>query len=866
MSSALGPGSVEQQKLSVAGRAQLAREEAARRQEEARRAEEQRRREEQIAAELERERAKVQPRRSDLAFDPERGWVFVSTPAPRADDRALTDFLIQSFKEEKAKAEAAGGTLEKHEVRITNDTGQAEVRTRTTVPAAPAQPAEPIKPVTAPVVEDDFPILTPAPGIRGRNVYEGVTRSGQVETAMIRKERQPGSEQVIVESTRPLPDRIEVTKTTTVMPVSNGEPDFGYAYPVSGRPGVFEEVGPYGQISRTTISSVPSTIREDTGFIVPAPSGGFAEGFSTYFTNIPAGFQKAGEEIILARKSDVKIGAEAEGEALDIGIRGAKDFFTGKEVTAGKEYEALGKRIGENIPYYAGSIAASGLFFVGTLGIGPGVKAAQAGTRTGMILLRGTRRAEVIGKTASELMGIEATGVRAVKVTKAGDLIAMEKGPLRFYTVGKQVSLPFGKKVTVQKAATPDVFAIEKGIGEDVGFVSARTSKAAIITEQLSPAEKIGITEKGIAPAKTDLPVKAEAVTDVYQSEAKVLPRVSVPVVRGTVEKTPGAIRVQASKTTGKVAESRPVGVSITTFEKKDVLGLAKARAREQKLQAAAAKRLGAIPEPTAAKEPFKIAVRAKPAKTSRMPLETVTTFGFDRELQAVGKKAAAAIAMEGTAKESKIIGKIGLGGGASIYGAKAGAIGFGGATGVEKIGKDIVDVEIDVLRYPPATGQKGGLVTRVKDVTSRAAKALEDMGTKEAGRTATNLLSRQTTRSRARLDLLPRTRQAARIDLLPRTTQQARTRQAARVRVAQRTAQRTTQAQRTVQIRQTRIKTPFVPPRPPSRTGRQKRTKIIDLLGGTKTKGVGVKNPFGKALSIKPEGKKRKRKNLLGF
>jgi hypothetical protein len=353
--------------------------------------EQRRRREEEISRELEAERQKIverqapTPRRSDLVLDPEKGWVFAAPVSPQPVDqdreiqRQINEAISQFIKEEKAKGQVPGDVMAFYDEK----TGMITVEGRRFFPTStqPKEPA-PIAPVSPPVVEDDFATLTPAAGLKGRNVFTGTSRSGQVETVIIGKQQQPGSELVTVESRKPTQDAITFTKTATIRQLPQGEPDMGYLMPVPGRPRTFEEIGPFGQIGRTTISrkEIPSSIAEAEGFIVPEPAKDDPlAGFVGPFVNIGETVRAFGASVITGKPFKPQYVPELEASSLEAVGRG-QQFLTfggrpfGSVLFTEESFKNLGK-VGEEAAksplYFIGSGLGSAAIWIGTLGAAP---------------------------------------------------------------------------------------------------------------------------------------------------------------------------------------------------------------------------------------------------------------------------------------------------------------------------------------------------------------------------------------------------------------------------------------------------------------------------------------------------------------
>lgn len=115
----------------------------------------------------------------------------------------------------------------------------------------------------------------------------------------------------------------------------------------------------------------------------------FGKGFAAPFENLVYGIG----DRITGQHHEMK--ADIEGDLMATGIKGASDYFNGKESTAGKDVEQIGKNISENPAYAAGNLVASGLMW---LGPGEASKAIRASGEVG-------KAVEAVGLKATSLKG-----------------------------------------------------------------------------------------------------------------------------------------------------------------------------------------------------------------------------------------------------------------------------------------------------------------------------------------------------------------------------------------------------------------------------------------------------------------------------
>lgn len=466
---------------------------------------------------------------------------------------------------------------------------------------------------------------------------------------------------------------------------------------------------------------------------------------------------------------------------------------------------------------------------------------------------------------------------------------------------------------TCTSPSSPDIFVIESGAGQDIGYIGARSGKAAVIAPEVSGAQKEALVGQKVLPGKSLRKVgegvdiagpmvedvkpslaagpKAESTVDIYQSEARVLRNVQPPSIKGQPAPDLGFKLVQSDKGAGvKIAESRSLGATVITFKNKDLLAAGKAASKREQQAAYARNALAGMPGVSIKKTPlvFDKAKRAVPGKTSRAPLETISIFASDRELAAAAKKVVLGELMPSAAKSKSAAAKaaplVVIGSGA----VGKGSLGLGGATGKER--KDARDAaeayaaldagEAEALstRTPPGfeivSRSKNATASDVRPATAGAFRLLESSKSRAAEASAAarkgatiDLLSKTGTRPTEKLNLAPATGQksrgALRLDLAGQTSsligQNAlnivRTEQGARQRSRTQTRTRT----RPVSI--LRYKTPIGPSliRLPGTLGKSSKGKKKGSEGGIDVIGIGVKNALAPAFSIAPERKSRK-------
>lgn len=650
-------------------------------------------------------------------------------------------------------------------------------------------------------------------------------------------------------------------------------------------------------------------------------------GFGNYFANIPKGFQGIAEQA-QGRKPNVTLAPEIEADTIGAFVQAGQDAIAGRPSTLSKDLGEIGAFIQEKPLFSAGSLAGTVAFTILTFGAGPVLTSARAAVASA----RTARGAALIGKTAAETVGLESTGVRAAKVSKTGDMLAMKKAPLGIYLETKSVKAPavtpfytdnikipgvnisFGikrlnlkGKQSYQAPGKPDLFVIESGLGQDIGYIGVKTGKTAIISPEASLAQKGALLGEKILPGKSLRKVgegvdiagpiaehtkptpgaaaRAESTIDIYQSEARVLQNVQPPSIVGQPAPDLGFKLVRSAKDSVKAAESRPLGATITIFDNKDLLSAGKGAARREQQAAAARDALAEMPGASIKKTPlvFDRTKRAPLEKTSKAPLESISIFASDREVAAAAKKVVLGELMPTAALAKKSKGAAArpfaiIGGSAS----SKGSLGFGGATGKER--KDARDaaetytaLDDDVLstRTPPGfeivSRSKSATASDVRPATAGAFKLLESSKSRTAEASAAarrgaivDLLSKTGTRPTEKLNLAPATGQksrgALRLDLASQTSSLIGhgalnlVRTEPRARQASRTAARTRQA--TVQ----RYKTPLGPGllRLPSLLNKKTKKKRKGAEGGVGVIGIGVKNALAPAFSIAPEGEKK--------
>lgn len=411
--------------------------------------------------------------------------------------------------------------------------------------------------------------------------------------------------------------------------------------------------------------------------------GGFAENFVGYFENIG----KTGEDIAKSASSgrfeNIQYNPEVEGQSLNALITAGKNLYEGKQQTLAEDFGQIGSAIAKNPAGAAGSIAASVLFTVGTLGASKVVTAAKGG----MAAFRGASQAERAGLTGTRLLEVESDTVRAVRIAPSGELVALSRSPLGYFEVAKPIKLQSvltQYQKTIKVPTKPQLFAVEKET-QDVGYVGAKST--AIITEKISPEAGRALTKK--------IPI-IQSITEVTESEARVLPKVAPPSIVGKLVPDIGQTLVKTSEGI-RPATSQPLGVSIVEFANKDLLKLSADESRRNAQIAAARKALGEIPGQTKAFKPFEAVPKARLTKASSAPLEVISAFESDRALKAA-QKAAVSIVTEGGKASGRsasslvgpgifsgaTVGKL-LGGNATSY-TPSSSLGFGGDAGQSRV------------------------------------------------------------------------------------------------------------------------------------------------------------------------------------
>lgn len=612
---------------------------------------------------------------------------------------------------------------------------------------------------------------------------------------------------------------------------------------------------------------------------------GPGSGFATYYVNQGLSLVQSGQELVYGR-SDIVLGSDIESEAIGLGFEALK----GKGGEAGSKL--LGK-IQANPEYYAESAAAAGVFYYLTFGGGPAVIKGSKIAVESARAARGFQKAEAAGFEAAKARKIEGvTGVRAVMRSQGG-LVSLRKSggvyrttaPIITQTARGIPKINFGRL----KPLVPDAYAIERGT-EDVGFIGVKSKQTAIISPALGEKEKaiaLGqeITTKHVRDAEiaadvlyptvkevpTEAKIKASAVTDVFQSESKVLKKVEPPGIKGKPSVNLGNQLVKTEKGV-QPASSRPIGISIISYENKDLLIASKESAR----RAAQAKRaqdvLSSMPADKSKKTRIFPTVRAAtPAKGSKAALETITVNALDRELQKLGKEAAISIAVPSSAAASQSAGgkAIGLGGGASVFAMSGkGTLGLGGATGAEKVSQknasSVIVEDVELLNPPvpkgstrPSTARASSLRTSINNILGG-----------QAGKNAIALIG-ESSKALSKPRSSELTRQTSKLSL----TQASST----KVRTGALTVSLTGQATESATSVGT-IQTPFqipvqgtvtiprpIPPPPPTTTIKvptvlnspiggeyRKKRRRGGKAGITNVQKLAVKNPFGKGFNLK--------------
>lgn len=417
----------------------------------------------------------------------------------------------------------------------------------------------------------------------------------------------------------------------------------------------------------------------------PKPSGDLANDFLQGYGNVFVNLGKMGYNLggKLTGQPNVPYAPEVEGSFYTSVIGAGSRATKGQSATDNvsqilKDLTGIGKGIAENPLYAAGSLAGSAAAFIATAGIGPAAKAGTNAARFGL----GALKAEKVATTAAKEFGIsEEVTTQAFKITKGGIEEPLQKtGPI--FLQNKQIlNIPYmletsvtkiskipgvnafseqlkvtgigTKGISVKVPAIPDFFKISKVMPdtiEDIGAFSTKTGKGGIFQNELSQSEKGLQVGQKITPAATKggLPTveeligaraPASAITDVFQNEAKVLPKITPPFAGESVPDIGGQL-VKSSQGI-KMAESQPLGYSISEFSTKKMLDFAN-YSEKSALSQAEKDALG-IGKTTSANKParpFDFGTASQPlvTKGSRSALETIGEFDFDRVLQNYAK------------------------------------------------------------------------------------------------------------------------------------------------------------------------------------------------------------------------------------
>ena len=599
---------------------------------------------------------------------------------------------------------------------------------------------------------------------------------------------------------------------------SSGEADFGYGTPLKGAPGRIQEVGQQGNINTTKFERVETRgptnysveINDSLSGYIPGKThfkvnlkdsisnkgyepkpvekkeakGGFVEGLGGYAKNTADDFDlgffgsgvgigalikgATGGKTSKAQMDRISIrGAEAESrtereferEFVGAGFNVGAKAIQGKS-SDGKEFESLGKDIGKNPTYFAGSAFGTALSFAGPGGIR---KVASGITKgIGGVGIKGaaTTSKKVATQTVKEF-DIKDKGditVQAFKTGKKGEEIPLsQKGGM--YVESKVRSIPvqskrlgIGETFTIpgtstavklpekiafktSKVTTPDYFMINKGV-DDVGSFSLKTGKGAVTQGGLSLGEKELLVGQKIIPSKKiqgigfgldiaspttekmrGVRAPASGIVDVFQNESKVLPKIAPPSIKGKPAPSFESPIVKSSEGIG-LAKSRPVGFSIAEFSTKKMLDF-ESYGRKSALNKS---ELGLFGPQKTKYSPFQFAAAEKPKLTqsSRTPLETQSEFDFDRTIMRSALKdivTSGGSSTRESTKTSNIASGLGFGGNAKNYTAQ-GPLGFGGATGAERMRSKVKEDEDYGIGYDFLQTPKGKGISRVDSKT----------------------------------------------------------------------------------------------------------------------------------------------------
>lgn len=712
---------------------------------------------------------------------------------------AAKQFAKDEFKRAQAEAKAEGRTVTSQSLRINLKTGSVKGKT-TSVDSAgfrreqdqsskniQQQEQTASRPKYGSEGEADFGIGTPLKGAPGR-VQEQDSR-GNISTTKFEKAETKG------------PTHYSVDINDSLSGYVPGKTHFKVnLYEGKSRPNAVDSskdpwadaANPWKQASDASKTSKPDAkggFNEGLANYAKNTKEDFDLGFFGSGQGIGALFRGAtGQKLSEKQMKRIETrGAQAEArtereferEFVGAGISAGSKAIEGK--ADGKEFEKLGADVAKNPAYFAGSAAGSALSFVGPGGVRKVVSGITKGI--GAVGIKGTAKtSEKVASQAMKEFNIKDDGdvsVQAFKITKKGEEIPLtQKGSMFLESSvksiptqskrlgigntvnvpGTPISLKMPDKFTIKtfKPANPDAFTINKGLDE-VGSFNLRTGqgkvglpaasqgeKELLVGQKIIPNKKIqdigiglDITRPSIEPLK-GARAPATGIVDVFQSEAKVLPKIQPPGI-GKSSPSMSAPIVRASEGV-KLAESRFTGFSIAEFSTKKMLDFEKYG--KKSALSDSEKALFGPQKDKFTPFQFAAAEKPKPVKTSRAPLETQQEFDFDRSIMKTSLregifKREATSDIDTLGIKSGNTGGLGLGLGGNAEGfTNKMSLGFGGATGAERKGRSRVRTDEDFgIGFDFIQTPKGRAAPRSTDrldiinPTTRASKGKSDLG-----------------------------------------------------------------------------------------------------------------------------------------